>query len=180
MKLQDMMIRDVIQIAPAESIGTAAKRMSETAVGCLVVTVSNAVKGIITDRDLLACLTQQHDPYRCAVSAHMRHPVMVLRPEEEAASAAEVMRNKRIKRLPVAKNGELLGIVSLSDLAALASEEAKKVGSSLDFFTAVVRAQSAQHNLPKDTASYKPPAGAVADRGDTKNRNEMLDVGGPG
>jgi predicted transcriptional regulator len=48
MKLQDMMIRNVVQIAPAESIGTAAKRMSESAVGCLVVTVNDAVKGIIT------------------------------------------------------------------------------------------------------------------------------------
>ena len=116
MKLQDIMIRNVIQIAPAESIGTAAKRMSETAVGCLIVTVNDAVKGIITDRDLLACLAQKHDPYQCEVSAHMRRPVIVLRPEEEAATAAEVMRNRRIKRLPVAKNGKLLGIVSLSIL----------------------------------------------------------------
>lgn len=71
MKLQDMMIRNVIQIAPGESIGTAAKKMSETAVGCLVVTIDEAVKGIITDRDLLGCLAQKHDPYQCEVSAHM-------------------------------------------------------------------------------------------------------------
>jgi signal-transduction protein with cAMP-binding, CBS, and nucleotidyltransferase domain len=180
MKLQDMMMRNVIQIAPAESIGTAAKRMSESAVGCLVVTVNDAVKGIITDRDLLGCLAQKHDPYRCEVSAHMRRPVIVLRPEEEAATAAEVMRNRRIKRLPVAKYGKLLGIVSLSDLAALASEEANKLGSSLDFFTGVVRAQSSQHNLPKDTASHKPPALPVPDSVDTNNRSEILDAGGPG
>jgi signal-transduction protein with cAMP-binding, CBS, and nucleotidyltransferase domain len=180
MKLQDIMIRNVIQIAPAESIGTAAKRMSETAVGCLVVTVNDTVKGIITDRDLLACLAQKHDPDRCEVSAHMRRPVIVLRPEEEAATAAEVMRSRRIKRLPVAKNGKLLGMVSLSDLAALASEEANKLGSSLDFFTAVVRAQSSQHDLPKEEGSHEPPAVATADSNSVNNRSEMLDVGGPG
>lgn len=157
MKLQDIMIRSVSQIAPTESVGMAAKKMSETTVGCLVVTVNETVKGIITDRDLLGCLALHHDPYRCQVSAHMRHPVIVLRPEEEAAAAAEVMRSKRIKRLPVAKSGKLIGIVSLSDLAALAREEAKKLGSSLDFFTGVIRAQSSQHVVPKDTASTKPP-----------------------
>ena len=62
MKLQDFMIRNVIQIAPAESIATAAKIMLETAIGCLVATVSEDVKGIITDRDLLTCLAQKHDP----------------------------------------------------------------------------------------------------------------------
>jgi signal-transduction protein with cAMP-binding, CBS, and nucleotidyltransferase domain len=174
------MIRNVIQIAPADFIGAAARMMSETAVGCLVVTVGDAVKGIITDRDLLACLAEKHDPYLCLVSAHMRHPVMVLRPDEEAATAAAVMRARRIKRLPVAKNGKLLGIVSLSDLAALASQEAKKLGSSLDFFAAVVRAQSSQHNLPKDKGSHKPPAVATAGSDDIKNRNETVDVGGPG
>jgi signal-transduction protein with cAMP-binding, CBS, and nucleotidyltransferase domain len=159
----------------------AAKRMSESAVGCLVVTVGDAVKGIITDRDLLTCLSQRHDPHLCAVSAHMRHPVMVLRPDEKARTAAAVMRARRIKRLPVAKNGKLLGIVSLSDLAALASEEAKKLGSSLDFFSDVVRAQSAQHNLPKHTASVKPaPAVPASDCDDGTNRSEMIDVGGPG
>ena len=180
MKLQDFMIRNVIQIAPAESIGTAAKRMSERAVGCLVVTVSDVVKGIITDRDLLACLAQKHDPYVCAVSTHMRHPVMVLRPEEEAATAAEVMRNRRVKRLPVAKNGKLLGIVSLSDLAALAGEESNKLGSSLNFFTALVRAQSSQYNLPRDKVSHESPAVAIGDSGDINKRDEMVDVGGPG
>ena len=179
MKLQDLMIRSVSQIAPTESVGTAAEKMAETAVGCLVVTVNDAVKGIITDRDLLGCLALRHDPYRCQVSAHMRHPVVVLRPEEDAAAAAEVMRRKRIKRLPVAENGKLIGIVSLSDLAALASEEAKKLGSSLDLFADVIHAQSSQHDLPKDAASAKPPAPAGAAANDTNNRNAS-DAGGPG
>jgi CBS domain-containing protein len=122
--------------------------MSVSAVGCLVVTVNDAVKGILTDRDLLACLAQKHDPYRCEVSVHMRRPVIVLCPDEEAATAAEVMRNRRIKRVPVAKDGKLLGIVSLSDLAALASDVANKLGVSLNFFTGVVREQSS------DTTHY--------------------------
>jgi CBS domain-containing protein len=153
MKLQEIMVRDVIQAGPDETIGVAGKRMRESAVGCLVVTVAGAVKGIITDRDLLACLAQAHDPYRYKISAHMHRPVHVLGPEEDHATAAEVMQKRRVKRLPIAHNGKLLGIVSLSDLALIASVEAAKHRASLSFFTAVVRTQASQ---------YEPPRGAIS------------------
>ena len=127
MKLQEIMVSDVVQAAPDETIGVAGKRMRESAVGCLVVTVEGVVKGIVTDRDLLACLAQAHDPYRCKISAHMCRPVHVLGPDEDHVTAAQVMHDKRVKRLPVAQHGKLLGIVSLSDLAMIASVEAEQL-----------------------------------------------------
>ena len=36
--------------------------MRERGIGCLVVTVAGAIKGIITDRDLLDCIAEVHDP----------------------------------------------------------------------------------------------------------------------
>ena len=69
---------------------------------------------------------------------------MVLRPEEDHVTAADVMRARRIKRLPVAQGGKLLGIVSMSDLAAIASDEAEKLRGSLNFCAAVIGAQSSQ------------------------------------
>jgi len=180
MKLREIMVKEVIQAWPDETIGVAAQRMRERAVGCLVVTVEGAVKGIITDRDLLACLAQAHDPYRCKVSSHMHRPVIVLRPEEDHATAAQVMRSKRIKRLPIAADGKLLGIVSLSDLAVIASEEAARLGSSLSFFIAVVDAQSSQHNLPQQPSQQRPPIEAAVEPTNNENRREMFNLGGPG
>jgi signal-transduction protein with cAMP-binding, CBS, and nucleotidyltransferase domain len=86
-KLHEVMIHDVIQISEAEDIAAAAKRMLEFGVGCLVVTSSGLVKGIVTGHNLLVCLAQDHDPRRCRVSSHMRHPVIVLSPDEEVAIA---------------------------------------------------------------------------------------------
>jgi CBS domain-containing protein len=183
MKLKDIMIRQVIQVSPEESIAEAGKRMREKSVGCLVATLDGAVKGIITDRDLLACLAESHDPYRCPVSVHMRRPVFVLRPEEDHVTAARVLRRRKIKRLPVTENGRLLGILSLSDLAALADVEAGTLQGSLDFFTEVVRAQSAQSSgvLPSRVAAPTagksqgaPPIHADA------NASDLIDAGGPG
>ncbi len=178
MKLQEIMVKNVIQAAPEETIGVAAKRMRESTVGCLVVTVAGAVKGIITDRDLLACLAQGHDPYQCKISTHMRRPVHVLGPDEDHATAAAVMHERRIKRLPIAQNGKLMGIVSLSDLAAIASAEAEKLRTALRFFTAVVRTQGAQNEPAREASlacrSVSAPAESINDDWG------LPDVGGPG
>jgi CBS domain-containing protein len=144
MKLQELMVADVIQISPVGSISDAASSMREKSVGCLVVTVEGAVKGIITDRDLLGCIGRGHDPSQCKVSAHMSRPVVVLKPDEEHITAAEIMRKRRVKRLPVAKNGKLLGIVSLSDLAALAQADLERLESSRLFVSALIKTQGAQ------------------------------------
>ncbi len=183
MKLEEVMVKEVIQASSDDTIAGAAQRMRERKVGCLVVTLEGAVKGIITDRDLLLCLAEEHDPYRCKVSAHMHHPVIVLRPDEELMVAAEVMSEKRIKRLPVAKNGKLLGIVSMSDLAAIAREEAAKLGSSLRFFTAVVRAQSTQSGdgaTRTALTAARRPAAKQENLNGANDRLEPFDVGGPG
>lgn len=183
MKLEEIMVKEVIQASSDDTIAAAAQRMRERRVGCLVVTLDGTVKGIITDRDLLFCLAEQHDPYRCKVSAHMHRPVIVLRPDEEHMVAAEMMSEKRIKRLPVAKNGKLLGIVSMSDLAAVAREKAAKLDSSLRFFTAVVRAQSAQSSdgaTRTALAAVGRPVAKQASPVDADDRLESFDVGGPG
>jgi signal-transduction protein with cAMP-binding, CBS, and nucleotidyltransferase domain len=143
-----------------------------------VVTSAGVVKGIISDRDLLACLAAAHDPYQCKVGAHMRRPVIVLKPEEDVATAAEVMRARRIKRLPIAKNGLLVGIVSLSDLAAVAGAEADKLRSALNFFTAVVRAQSSQSHPPREAETSQ--RAEPFDVADVNSRSELNVVGGPG
>jgi CBS domain-containing protein len=178
MKLQEIMARDVVQAAPDETIGVAGKRMRESAVGCLVVTVEGVVKGIITDRDLLACLAQAHDPYRCKISAHMYRPVHVLGPDEDHVTAAQVMHDKRVKRLPVAQHGKLLGIVSLSDLAMIASVEAAQLRASLSFFTAVVRTQASQYEPPKGATSASRAVPPITEP--LNNDRGLLENGGPG
>ena len=178
MKLQEIMVKDVVQAAPDETIGAAGKRMRESAVGCLVITVAGAVKGIITDRDLLACLAAEHDPYRCQIAAHMRRPVHVLRPDEDLASAAAVMRDRCIKRLPIAQNGKLLGIVSLSDLAAIAGGEAEHLRAALQFFTAVVRTQAAQSEPSREAILTGRGVSLPAEF--ANEDREILDTGGPG
>jgi signal-transduction protein with cAMP-binding, CBS, and nucleotidyltransferase domain len=149
MKLQEIMVGDVVQISPDDAIGEAAKRMRENSVGCLVATIDGVIKGLITDRDLLACLHQKHDPYQCKIALNISRPVVVLRPDEDHLTAVNVMRQKRIKRLPVASRGKLLGIVSLSDLAAVAEPEVERIKSSELFLSALIATEGAQGQASK-------------------------------
>jgi CBS domain-containing protein len=144
MKLQEIMVADVVQIAPDASIAAACKRMRDTAVGCLVVTSDSAIKGIVTARDLLGCIDQIHDPEQCRVAVHMSRPVTVLSPEEDPRTAADVMYNRRIKRLPLVKHGKLLGIISLADLASLAKRDLEQMQSSLLLASRFIRTQAGQ------------------------------------
>jgi CBS domain-containing protein len=178
MKLQEIMVKDVIQATPEETIGLAAKRMRDSAVGCLVVTVSGVVKGIITDRDLLACMAQGHDPYQCKIPTHMQRPVHALHPDEDHITAAEVMRERHIKRLPIAQNGRLVGIVSLSDLAVIARVEAENLRSALGFFTSIVRTQASQSEPWREASlARRTPSSPVESINDDR---EISDTGGPG
>jgi CBS domain-containing protein len=151
MKVEDIMTREVVQSSPENSITEAAKLMREKAVGCLVITVEGAVKGIITDRDLLGCIAVGHDPRECKIGAHMSRPVAVIKPEEDHLTAAGVMRRRRIKRLPIAKQGKLLGIVSLSDLAKFAVSDLGQIESSLGLISSFVRAVEIQSRSDRRT-----------------------------
>jgi signal-transduction protein with cAMP-binding, CBS, and nucleotidyltransferase domain len=162
MKLQEIMVGDVVQISPAGTVGEAAKLMREKFVGSVVATIDGVIKGIITDRDLLACLHQKHDPYQCKIALHMSRPVVVLRPEEDHHTAVNVMRQKRIKRLPVVSRGKLLGIVSLSDLAAIAEPEVERIKSAGLFLSALIAAEGAQGQASKPRIRMESDKGAEA------------------
>jgi len=161
MKVEEIMIREVVQSSPENSISEAAKLMREKAVGCLVITVEGGIKGIITDRDLLGCIAVEHDPRECKVSTHMSRPVAVIKPEEDYLTAADVMRRRRIKLLPIAKQGKLLGIVSLSDLAKLAVSDLEQIESSLGLVSSFVRTVEIQSHTNRRTRSEIEPSNSA-------------------
>lgn len=164
MKVEEIMIREVVQSSPENSITEAAKLMRDQGVGCLVITADGTIKGLITDRDLLGCIAAGHNPSECKISAHMSRPVAVIKPEEDYLTAADVMRRRRIKRLPIAKQGKLLGIVSLSDLAKLAVTDLGQIESSLRLvssFLGAVEIQSRTNRLTRPEIEWSTRAGGT-------------------
>ena len=115
---------------PADPLTTAARLFWEHDLGALpVVDAAGAVVGLITDRDVcMAAYTTGLPLQACTVGRHMSRTVFSIGAKADADKAAELMKTRKIRRLPVVENGRLVGMVTLSDLARSAGKRGKQRG----------------------------------------------------
>ncbi|MCH8806754.1 MAG: CBS domain-containing protein [Planctomycetes bacterium] len=95
----------------------AAKLMNEKRIGALVVNRGETVIGIFTERDILnRVVAAQKVPAKTLVKDVMTTPVACCKPETTEAECRHVMREKRIRHLPVVANERLVGMISIGDI----------------------------------------------------------------
>jgi CBS domain-containing protein len=117
LRVSHVMNEDVITSSLGETVFAAAKRMFANSVSCAVVVKDGAVVGILTEKDLLKGVAVGDNDFRqLRVKDRMSHPVEVVGPDLHILDAAEIMRSKRIKRLPVLQDERLVGIVTQTDI----------------------------------------------------------------
>ncbi len=78
---------------------------------------SRKLIGVITDRDLVLRGYADKHSGSTSVETVMSKPVTSIAENASVDEAAEIMASGQIRRLPVTRNNELIGIVSLGDLA---------------------------------------------------------------
>jgi CBS domain-containing protein len=110
----------VLSIGPAASVYDAARLMNDHKVGSLLVTEGERLVGIFTERDILQrVVAQRRDPVETAVADVMTGEVACCRLHTALEEARGVMKNRRIRHLPVVSDeGQILGLVSIGDLNA--------------------------------------------------------------
>lgn len=110
----------VLTTGPGASVLRAAVLMNEHRVGSLVVVDGGRVVGMFTERDVLQrVVAGRRDPGATRVGEVMTAAVVCCSPETTVDEARGVMRDRRIRHLPVADaGGRLLGLVSIGDLNA--------------------------------------------------------------
>jgi CBS domain-containing protein len=98
----------------------AAQLMNQHKVGSLLVMEEESVVGIITERDLLErVLAGRRDPAETSVEDVMTAEVLCCQPHTSIEEARSVMKNRRVRHLPVVDdNGQLHGLISIGDLNA--------------------------------------------------------------
>jgi len=122
--VEEVMVGEVISIRPGATIKDAVDLMNHHDIGCLVVADEGGVEGIITERDVLRrVISESRRPERTKVSDVMSKPLIVGGPTMYVEDAAKLMFKKGIKKLPILKNGGVIGIVTLSDIARIVSVE---------------------------------------------------------
>ena len=109
--------RDVVSIDGGATVLDAAHRMNDKRIGAVVVTNQDQVVGIFTERDVLyRVVAKQLDPAKTAVRDVMTSPVACCDPRMTREECRSVMRQRRVRHLPVVENGQLVGIVSIGDI----------------------------------------------------------------
>jgi CBS domain-containing protein len=119
MQLKDIMTRDVEVVMPEATLQEAAQKMKELDVGAIPVCDGRKLRGMLTDRDIAIRSTAEgRDPKQTKVNETMTDEVYYCYENQSVEDAALIMMEKQIRRLPIInKDNELVGIVSLGDMA---------------------------------------------------------------
>ncbi len=131
MKVKELMASDVVSCAPTDSLNIPARLMWEHDCGCVpVVDHDKVVVGIITDRDIcMGAYTQGRSLHLIQVKDVMGASVVSCEPDDDLVTAERLMRDNKVRRLPVCNaDGKLAGVISLSDIA-LEAERERRIGS---------------------------------------------------
>ena len=119
MRVSEAMTREVRVANPGQSIREVAKIMAEIDAGAMPVGDNDRLVGVVTDRDItIRCVADGHDPRTDHVSDAMTPEVFYCFDDNDVTDAAELMRDKQVRRLPVLNHDKkMVGIVALGDLA---------------------------------------------------------------
>jgi CBS domain-containing protein len=117
-ELREIMTPGVVTAGLEDQLLSIAQRMRDNRVGSVVVCdPEGAPVAMITDRDLAVRVLAGERPLTEAVAEHVSRPLISGVPEMDLEEAAARMVQHRIRRLPVIDDGELVGIVTLDDIA---------------------------------------------------------------
>ena len=130
MKIRDFLkikARPVITIGPNDTLASASQKLVENNIGALPVCDNQGMLvGIISERDLLKeCFQHSSILGNTKVQDVMTKSVAVGTPEDDLDYATSVMKQKRIRHLPVVVDQKVADIISIRDIVSFQLEETK-------------------------------------------------------
>jgi acetoin utilization protein AcuB len=120
--VRDSMTREVVTVGPETTAAVALALCREIGIRHLPVLEEGRLVGIISDRDLRSATPALGEPERAEalervrVADEMAKEVVTVRPEDPIEEAAIEMYERKIGCLPVVDDGDLVGIVTSSDV----------------------------------------------------------------
>jgi CBS domain-containing protein len=127
MLVSELMTKNAVTCRPDEPLYRAAQIMWDHDCGCVpVVDDGGTIRGMITDRDVcMAALMQGKSLSEISVGSAMSRAIHGCSPNDDVEKAAELMRARQIRRVPVVDaQGHVLGVLSLGDFARAISRSA--------------------------------------------------------
>ena len=117
--VEQLMTTDLVTVTADEGVESAAGTILENKAGSLVALDDDGhISGILTCTDLTALVSDGSVPGDATVGDYMTEDVTTVEPEESIQDAAVKMITKQIQHLPVVDDGEVVGMLSTTDLTS--------------------------------------------------------------
>ncbi|MGW2705410.1 CBS domain-containing protein [Streptomyces sp. NPDC001340] len=116
MKVSEVMTAPPVSVAPHASLLEVTRRMTESAVGSVLVVEGGVLRGIVTDRDL--AVRGLGGGLRCEspVDTVMSAEVATVDADDDLQVAYRTFRRTGVRRLPVLAAGSVVGVLTVDDL----------------------------------------------------------------
>ena len=113
----DLMTEDVLTVAPEDTLGEAAAKMTERGIGAVIVSDFGRMIGILSERDIMRAVADRIHSSEARVREWMTANPITATAETSTEEAARTMLEHGFRHLPVVDGDRAVGIVSLRDLA---------------------------------------------------------------
>lgn len=132
MGVLDIARRTVVTEESDASVADVVRTMHEETVSSVVVVDDGRPLGLVTDRDLaMAVLDESFDAERTPIDEFLTDDVVTIDADEGVYDLVELLSEKGLRRVPVVEDGELAGIISLSDVVVLLGMELQHVATAI-------------------------------------------------
>lgn len=119
LKVRDIMTKNVAWVDPTSTVEEAAQLMQKHNIGAIPVCDRGNLLGIVTDRDIVVRNVAHGKNARdTSVKDVMTTQVTSVTPDMDVKEASGLMSSQQIRRVPVVEGSQIIGIVSLGDMAA--------------------------------------------------------------
>ncbi|MGI5135187.1 CBS domain-containing protein [Streptomyces sp. CA-106110] len=116
--VHDIMTTAPVTVEPQASVANVARLMRDQHIGAVLVTEKDHLRGLVSDRDLVVrALAQGVDPEQTTVANACSDDLVTIGPDDDLDRAVGMMREHSVRRIPVVEGDQVVGIVSLGDMA---------------------------------------------------------------
>lgn len=122
-------------ISPETSTLDTLRFMEDKNVGALLVLDDGLLVGIVSERDFVFRIaTERKCDLQTPIKDYMTSKVITVTPETTIEECMQVMTNRRIRHLPVLRDGQLVGLISIGDVVkAIISEQSSTINNLEDY-----------------------------------------------
>jgi CBS domain-containing protein len=115
--IAELMTTDVVTVAPEDTLGEAAAKMTEKGIGAVVVSDFGRMIGILSERDIMRAVADRIHSSEARVREWMTADPITATTETSVEEAGRTMLENGFRHLPIVDGERAIGMISIRDVA---------------------------------------------------------------